>query len=261
MSVFVCLFFFLLLAGTMPDDVKPTKPSSGSSGSVSGASGFPLKAPDYAGEGLFSRFSADFDTFCTIHNFNDELKLRFLPLCLSGVARDAIETIPTDSRGTYANAIKALSDNFGKPRALDAHAKLRDLRFESSLSLDAFVIKFKHLMSQAFPGQSSGQVLFHTFLPTLPSRYQEHIIAQGISDFDEAVRRVRNLVQSERFQQPESRVARDQPVRQVSTPEADRLEQILHVEVLERRLSAGGGSGLGGATGGSGADSRARRGG
>ena len=217
----------------MPDDVKPGV-SSGC-----GASGFSIKAPDFYGEGSFTRFAADLDTYYTIHDFNDDLKLRFLPLCLSGVARDAFEALPADSRTTYEKAIRGLSANFGRPCALDAHAKLRNLQYDTSMSLDAFVIKFKHLMSQAFPGQLSDQVLFHTFLPALPGRYQEHIIAQGISDFEDAVGRVRNLIQSERFQQP---------VRQVSTPETDRLEQILQrVEAIEHRLAAAQMTGSGGA--------------
>ena len=251
----VCLFFVSLLALGMTDGVKREQPHS----SGCGVGMLPMKAPDFTGEGSFARFSADLDAFYAIHNFTDELKLRFLPLCLSGVARDAFEAIPAENRSTYENVIKVLSENFRKPSALDAHAKLRNLRFDSSLSLDAFVVKFKHLMSQAFPGQLSDQVLFHTFLPILPARYQEHIIAQGIGDFEEAVRRVRNLVQSERFQQP---------VRQVSEPEPDRLEQILQrVEELERRLSAetsssrvGAGAGAG-TRAGAGADARGRRGG
>ena len=67
----------------MPDDVKPAAVSG------RGATGFSMKAPDFSGEGSFSRFSTDLDTFFTLHDFDDQLKLRFLPLCLTGVARDA----------------------------------------------------------------------------------------------------------------------------------------------------------------------------
>ena len=133
----------------MPDDAKPTVISG------QGASGFSMKAPDFSGEGSFSRFSADLDTFYTLHAFNDDLKLRFLPLCLTGVARDAFEALPADSRSTFKKAIQGLSESFGRPCALDAHARLRNLQFESSMPLDAFVIRFKQLMSEAFPGQLS----------------------------------------------------------------------------------------------------------
>ena len=213
-----------------------------------------MKAPDFAGVGSFVRFSSDLDTFYAIHNFNDDLKLRFLPLCLSGVARDAFEALPAGSRSTYKQAIEGMSKSFGTPNALDAHAKLRNLQYDSSVSLDAFVIHFKHLMNQAFLGQLSDQMLFHAFLPTLPSRYQEHIIAQGISGFEEAVRRVQNLIHSERFQKP---------VRQVSAPDPDRLEQLLQrVEAIEHRLSSAERSRSGGAGGAAaGAAPVARRGG
>ena len=203
-----------------------------------GPSGFSMKAPDFSGEGSFSRFSADLKTFYAIHAFNDDLKLRFLPLCLTGVARDAFEALSTDSRSSFDKAMHGLSESFGKPCALDAHARLRNLKFDSSMPLDAFVIRFKQLMTEAFPGQLGDQVLFHTFLPTLPTKYQEHIIAQGIGSFEEAVQKVRNLIQSERFHQP---------VRQVSAPQSrdtvenklgsDVLEQILQrIEAIERRM-------------------------
>ena len=104
------------------------------------------------------------------------------------------------------------------------------LKFDSSMSLDSFVIEFKHLMTVAFPGTISEQVLFHSFLPTLPVKYQEHIISQGLDAFDEAVSKVRNIMRSERFQMP---------VRQVSTG-TDRVDQILErIEALERRLNQG----------------------
>ena len=209
--------------------------------------GLSIRAPEFTGVELFARFKSDLDTYYTIHNFRDDLKLRFLPLCLKGVARDAFEALSEECRSTYDKAIAGLSKCFVKPCALDAHAKLRNLKFDASMSLDSFIIEFKHLMSVAFPGTITDQVLFHSFLPTLPVKYQEHILSLGLADFDDAVRGVRNLMRSERLQVP---------VRQVNT-EADLLRQILErIESLERRVgreavarsagqARGGGSGRG----------------
>ena len=194
------------------------------------AGGFSLRAPEFSGVEPFSRFKSDLDTYYTIHGFNDDLKLRFLPLCLKGVARDAFEALSEECRSTYDRAIAGLSDCFAKPCALDAHAKLRNLRFDSTMSLDSFIIEFKHLMSVAFPGPMSDQVLFHSFLPTLPVKYQEHILSLGLVDFDDAVRGVRNLMRSESVQAL---------VRRVGT-EPDLLRQILErIVVLEQRISHG----------------------
>lgn len=192
--------------------------------------GFSLKAPEFSGVESFSRFKSDLDTYYTIHNFNDDLKLRFLPLCLKGVARDAYEALSAEGKSTYNKAVEELSNCFVKPCALDAHAKLRNLKFDSSMSLDSFIIQFKHLMSVAFPGPISDQVLFHSFLPTLPVKYQEHIISLGLESFEDSVSKVRNLIRSERIHVP---------VRQVST-DTDLLGQLLErIEVLERRVSMG----------------------
>ena len=207
--------------------------------------GFHMKAPEFAGVEPFPRFESDLNTYYTIHKFNDYLKLRFLPLCLKSVARDAFEALPETSRSTYDLAIKGLSDCFAKPCALDAHATLRNLKFDSSMSLDSFIIQFRHLMVVAFPGSISDQVLFHSFLPTLPVKYQEHIISQGIDKFEDAVSKVRNLMRSEHVQVP---------VRQVSIG-TDQLGQILErIEALERRIAKGlvGQRGPRGADGGGG---------
>ena len=90
--------------------------------------GFTMKAPEFSGTESFSRFKSDLDTYYTVHNFNDDLKLRFLPLCLKGVARDALEALSEECRSTYDKAIQGLSNCFVKPCALDAHAKLRNLK-------------------------------------------------------------------------------------------------------------------------------------
>ena len=111
------------------------------------------------------------------------------------------------------------------------------------------------MISDAFPGPLSDQVLFHAFLPTLPTKFQEHIIAQGIGTFEETVQRVRNLIQSEKFQQPVRQVSTAQrPCQEDGKSSPDMLEQIMgRIEDIEQRMSeerrwrSRGGAGAGGA--------------
>ena len=81
---------------------------------------------------------------------------------------------------------------------------------------------------------------------TLPHGYQQQIVASGISTFDEAVEKVRNLIQSERI---------STTVNQASSYQVDCsiLEQILHrleqlksrARVSDGRASVTGGRGAG----------------
>lgn len=192
---------------------------------------FTMEAPKFSGEGSgFDRFLADLDTFYTFHNFNDDLKLRFLPLCLTGYARDAFEAISRDERDTYSRAVSALRRSFVKPCALDAHSRLQQLKFDPSTPLDPFVIELRKLVAQAFPGSVCDPVLFHSFLTALPRDYQQQVIAAGIETFTEAVEKVGHILRSERVQAP---------VRQVrQTGERSVLEQVLQrLEQLELQVA------------------------
>ena len=170
--------------------------------------GFSFQAPKFSGtEGGFDRFSADLDTFFTFHNFDDDLKLRFLPLCLTGYARDAFEAMSRDERDTYSRAVIALRRAFVKPCALDAHSRLQQLKFDPSTPLDPFVIRLRALVAQAFPGSVCDQVLFHSFLTALPRDYRQQIIAAGIETFAGAVEKVGHIMRSERVQAPVRQVS------------------------------------------------------
>ena len=133
-----------------------------------GSGNFSVAEPRYAGVGSFQRFSSDLDAFCALNGFNDDQKLRFLPLCLSGVARDAFESIPPESRQTFGQTVAALQGLFHKPSALDAHGKLRNLRYDPQQPLGNFVIHLRRPISEAFPGNTSDVVLFNSFLSALP---------------------------------------------------------------------------------------------
>ena len=214
--------------------MKPEGSAAAGCGPRGAVGGFSVDAPRFSGvggrSGAFRRFLDDLDTFFVINGFNDELKLRFLPLCLTAVARDAFEALPPDERATYRTAVAGLCQFFDRSSTLEAHSRLRELKFDTSSPLSTFVVQFKQLARDAFPGISSDQVLFHSFLSTLPPRYQQQIVAAGVSTFDGAVEKVRNLTQSERI---------PTAVRQVSSVPTDNslLEQILtRLEQLENRV-------------------------
>ena len=216
-------------------DGEPKGASGGDAEPRGATGGFSFEAPKFsgvnAGSGAFKRFLDDLGTFFVYHKFNDELKLRFLPLCLTAVARDDFEALPAGERATYSAAVEALSQFFDRSSTLDAHSRLRELRFDPASDLNTFIVQFKKLVKNAFPGISSDQVLFHSFLSTLPPSYQQQIIAAGLSTFDQATEKVRNLIQSERV---------PTAVRQVSASQGEEsvLGQILRrLEQLESRAS------------------------
>ena len=189
-----------------------------------------MSSPKFSGDGKFSRFLSDFDGFSSLHNWNDETRLKFLPLCLSGVARDAYESLTADQRASYQLTVAGLGTLFEKPSALDAHTKLRQLRFDPHESLDVFVIKFRKLVQDAFPGSDNDMLLLNCFLVALPESYQVDVVSNGIDSFLAAVERVRNMMRGESL--------RSHPVRQVADDPPSVLQQILtRLEQLERRGS------------------------
>ena len=79
----------------------------------------------------------------------------------------------------------------------DHHLALRNLRYGVGEPLDAFVIRLKKLMKLAFPSQTDlAPLLFSHFLAALPHELYAAVIADGISTFDAAVSKVRNIQSS-----------------------------------------------------------------
>ena len=70
-----------------------------------------------------------------LNSFSDDIRLIFLPLTLTGVARDAFESIHQARKSHYLDALSALKECFHKPDSLDAHSKLRALKFDSRKSI------------------------------------------------------------------------------------------------------------------------------
>ena len=151
--------------------------------------------PRFTGDGCVRRFLDDFDRYARLQHWGDEQKVDVLPLCLSGIGRDAYEALSKEERGSYEKAADGLRAAFSKRSAVDYHLALRGLRYDPRESLDNFLIKFRKHVTNAFPNQpvaGQSELLFNHFLSTLPDEYYAAVISDGITTFDDAVAKVRN---------------------------------------------------------------------
>lgn len=162
-----------------------------------GATSSPVNVglPRFSGEGCVRRFLDDFDRYARLQSWSDDRKVDILPLCLSGIGRDAYDALSRDQQRTFQAAADGLRAAFSQRSAVDYHLALRGLRYDPRESLDNFVITFRKHVANAFPNQPAdgqGELLFNHFLSTLPDEYYAAVIADGITSFDAAVAKVRN---------------------------------------------------------------------
>ena len=159
-----------------------------------------LSLPRFDGDGSLRRFLDDYDRYARIQGWEEDRKLDVLPLTLSGIARDAFDGLPATQTSSYSGAVEGLRSAFTKASVTDHHLALRNMRYSAEEPLDAFVIRFKKLMKLAFPDQKDlSPLLFSHFIATLPQEYNAAIIADGVSSFDAAVTKVRNIQSSKVF--------------------------------------------------------------
>ena len=154
-----------------------------------------LGLPRFSGDGGIDRFLDDFDRHARLQNWTDCRKVDILPLCLTGIARDAFDALSREQRGTFQTAADGLRDAFSKRSAVDYHLALRGLRYDPRESLDHFVITLRKHVAKAFPSQPQdglGELLFNHFLSALPDDFYAAVVADGIISFDAAVAMVRN---------------------------------------------------------------------
>ena len=216
---------------------------SGPAGRVGPFGGLTVaSAPKFSGEGSFTRFLTDLEAFFAFDpSLNDEQRLRFLPLCLTSVARDAFDSLTDCQRTTFKDAVDGLKGFFHRPSSVDAHSQLRSLKFEPRQhhSFDVFLIKFRKLVHEAFPGNVSDVVLFNCFLDAVSERYKVDIVSQGITSFTGAVDRTRNVLRGEQL--CANQTPGESSVRQISTDSTEEptvLEQILsRLDQLGRRMA------------------------
>ena len=188
--------------------------------------------PSFSGVGSVSRFLSDFKTFAVLHDWEDKKQLALLPLCLSGIARDAYDGLSDKCKKDLKSVLDALEAAFPSGGPVEAQVKLRGLKFVPGQNLDAFTIQLRSLVGAAFPGTVVDQLLFNYFLQSLPDDFQRQIVCDGIVTYDEALKKVRNMTYATRMYEGSS-VA----VRQVSegATRTDHLER--RVRELEGKLA------------------------
>ena len=165
---------------------------------------FSVSAPKFSGENsyMFSSFCADYDLFSSAQAWDVDQKLLFFPLCLEGAAKRAYSGLSKAQQGDLTTVQRELKQCFVSPGPVAHHLKLGTLKFVpgSGQSFDLFLIELKSEVGQAFPTCSSDGLLFNYFLGALPPRYQMEIVSGGISNFNVAVEKVRNMLCAEQLE-------------------------------------------------------------
>ena len=102
-----------------------------SSPTVRSSMNFSFAPPLFNGrDSCFSRFVSDFKIFATLHSWSESEQLMYLPLCLTGLARDAFESLEHSQRQSLSVAVEALRQCFAPQGIVEAHAKLQGLSFD-----------------------------------------------------------------------------------------------------------------------------------
>ena len=197
-------------------------------------SGLPM--PGFDGMGSIGRFLSDFERFAVAKGWSEAQRANVFPLTLSGVARDAYDSLSPQQAATFKGAAEGLKAAFSALTVTDYHLALRELKLDPSESLDGFVIRFRKLMALAFPSVSdAGPLLFSHFLATLPADLHAAIVADGITSFEDAVKKVRNVTASRSF----LRRAQPDVVRRLESGDevADLKRQVKDLEAKVQALS------------------------
>ena len=101
--------------------------------------------------GSISRFIQNFETFAALQGFDDVKQTSLLPMCLSGVARDAYDCLPEESRKSIKTAFTGLRKAFPPRSIVEAQARLKAVTFDPNSDLDSFVVRLRGLVSNDFP--------------------------------------------------------------------------------------------------------------
>ena len=198
---------------------------------------FSISPPLYNGrDGSFSRFKSDFDIFAQINSWTDQDKLLYLPLCLTGLARDAYEALDHSQRLSFSAAVDALRHSFAPVGVVEAHSRLQALKFECAEALEAFLIRFKAAVRAAFPNDATDPLLLTYFLGCLPPDLRAGVIGAGCDTFQQAISKTRCLLAARRVtSQPLEAGIGDAAVRRVEEPGV--LSQLLsRLEALESKV-------------------------
>lgn len=162
-----------------------------------------IPVPRFSGVGQsISSFIADLKVFAASQTpkWENEKIVAFLPLCLDGAAKVAFGSLTTEQKASLATIESGLKTFFVPLTPVAQQIKLSQTKFDPSVvSFDLFLVSLCHNVQQAFPDQQSPSkdLLFNYLLQALPARFCHALVSSGISDYDSAVSRVRNLLAAE----------------------------------------------------------------
>ena len=193
-------------------------------------SGISLGLPTFGGKlGSVSRFISDFKTYVAFQVWDAPKQASLLPLCLTGIARDAYDGLPEASKKSISLAFDGLKKAFPSHSVVEAQVQLRGMKFDPKTDLDAFAIRLRGLVSAAFPDSEADGLLFNYFMQSLPVELQFRLFSDGVTSFDTALAIVHNMCCAARLN-----VSQATPVRQVHS-EAELLRR--RVVELEGKLA------------------------
>lgn len=159
-----------------------------------------LVMPTFDGTGSLRRFLDDFTRYARLQKWTADQTLNVFPLTLTSVARDAFDSLSAHQISTFQGASDGLKDIFVTKTVTEQHLDLRELKFSPDENLDTFVIRFRKVLTLAFPTVTdTAPLMFSHFLATLPAELHAAVIADGISTFDGAVCKVRNMIASQTY--------------------------------------------------------------
>jgi hypothetical protein len=122
----------------------------------------PVAMPDsYFGtdKDNWSEWLLEFDLYGEVNGWSESDKLRFLPICLKGIARKTLLDIPGALRVTYSAAISELSNRFTPICNSELFkVKLRDRKRKKNENLSDLALEIRSLARKAYPNRD------HAFL-------------------------------------------------------------------------------------------------
>lgn len=196
--------------------------------------GVTLGLPTFSGSsGSVSRFLSDFKTFAAFQEWDDAKQASLIPLCLTGVGRDAYDCLPEDSKKSISLVFAGLKKAFPSHGIVEAQVQLRGLCFDPRSDLDVFAVKLKGLVCAAFPDNESDGLLFNYFMQALPVQFQSRLVSDGVTSFEAGLATVRNMCCAARLTVGQAQAAVS--VRHVDS-ETDQLRR--KVEELESKLAS-----------------------
>ena len=113
----------------------------------------PVVLPEpFNGNSSWEQWDYHFQNVAAVNEWDDDDKLKWLKVRLTGRAQIAFQRLPEDTRNDYDEATKALKERFEpKSRKSRYQAELQSRRKKKTESWADFAEDLRHLADKAFP--------------------------------------------------------------------------------------------------------------